>query len=283
MPTNSMNANEEHPPQHVETFRSDDPLTDPALDLFDRLDFARRIAHSIRERQDDSSLVIGIFGPWGDGKTTVLNFIDAALDDASAFTTVRFNPWLIGDENQLLPAFFATVSNELKVSPGGKRRKLADRLNAYGDALSAASIDIPVIGLDPGKAAHAAAKLLASSSLHQRRREFEEALRSANRHVVIFLDDIDRLDTREIRSIFRLIRLAAPFERVSYVVACDDKAVASALRDVHGGDDASGDDFLEKIVQVPLHIPPASSSALRSLAFQGSRYHPGRDRDTVID
>ena len=56
-------------------YRTDAPISDPRLDVFDREPFAHRIADTIGERNDLSSIVVGIYGPWGDGKTTVLNFI----------------------------------------------------------------------------------------------------------------------------------------------------------------------------------------------------------------
>jgi hypothetical protein len=54
------------------------------------------------------------------------------------------------------------------------------------------------------------------------------------------------------------------------LLAFDDAVVAAALGERYGaGGDAAGRAFLEKIIQVPLHLPPAESIALRKLVFEG--------------
>src|SRR5688572_29901269 len=84
------------------------------------------------------------------------------------------------------------------------------------------------------------------------------------------IDDIDRLARKEIQTILRLVKLTARFQHVSYILAFDDEIVAAALGERYGeGGSASGRRFLEKIVQVPLHLPPADSNELRKLAFEG--------------
>jgi hypothetical protein len=54
----------EKPKQPTWPYRTDAPINDPRLDVFDREPFARRIADTIGERNDPSSLVVGIYGPW---------------------------------------------------------------------------------------------------------------------------------------------------------------------------------------------------------------------------
>ena len=54
-----------------DTYISDSPITDPSQDKFKRWLFAQRIAQTIVNRSDPSSIVIGIYGAWGNGKTTV--------------------------------------------------------------------------------------------------------------------------------------------------------------------------------------------------------------------
>src|SRR6266511_687764 len=58
---------------------ADTPLTDPSLDRFRRWPFAQRVAQTIAQRLDSSSLVIGIYGSWGEGKTTVFHYIQHEL------------------------------------------------------------------------------------------------------------------------------------------------------------------------------------------------------------
>ncbi len=56
----------------------DGPIQGHADDRFGRWPFAERIAEVVRQT-DSTGIVIGIYGPWGDGKTSVLNMMAQAL------------------------------------------------------------------------------------------------------------------------------------------------------------------------------------------------------------
>ena len=57
-------------------YYADNSISDPKLDKFKRWSFAQRVAETIALRHDPTSIVIGIYGVWGEGKSTVLNFIE---------------------------------------------------------------------------------------------------------------------------------------------------------------------------------------------------------------
>ena len=61
------------------TYVSDHPIRRGDEDRLDRQPFAERLAKTLVERQDLSSLVVGIYGPWGDGKTSVLHMMEEVL------------------------------------------------------------------------------------------------------------------------------------------------------------------------------------------------------------
>ena len=65
----------------------------------------KRIAQTIAARKETKSLVIGIYGKWGEGKTTVLNFIDGELKRHNNIVSLIFNPWLFPSETELFIAF----------------------------------------------------------------------------------------------------------------------------------------------------------------------------------
>jgi hypothetical protein len=83
------------------------------------------------------------------------------------------------------------------------------------------------------------------------------------------MDDIDRLDRQETQAVFRLVKISANFRHTVYVLAFDDAVVAAALSERYGtGNIEAGRQFLEKIVQVPLHLPRANRATLRQMVFQ---------------
>lgn len=269
-------ADPAEPSKTVPSMHADTPLEDEAQDRLDRLPFAAGVAEAIARRSDRSSIVLGIYAPWGDGKTTVLNWIRHRLDDPSSdFVVVAFNPWLVRDEITLLPAFFATLATAVGRRLGGRGRDLAGVLKRYGGVLSGVSIGVPGVSVDAGKAAEALGVALADRTLEELKAEFERILREERRRVLVIVDDVDRLDDVEIHVIFKLIKLAAAFEGITYLLAFDDDKVAAALATRYsytagtGSGNEGGHDFLEKIVQVPLRLPRARQTALDTIALEG--------------
>jgi predicted KAP-like P-loop ATPase len=100
-----------------ENFLADKPISEEKDDKFQRYTFSKRIAETILNRKSSDSIVIGLYGAWGEGKTSVLNFIREELEphhpNVIHFT---FNPWRFTDEAALLTSFFNTLAGEIKKS-----------------------------------------------------------------------------------------------------------------------------------------------------------------------
>lgn len=73
---------------------------------------------SIARRPDSSSIVIGVFGPWGDVKTSVLQMMEEALAKHDDVIVIKFNPWHFQSEEQLIRGFFATLADPEVVHRG---------------------------------------------------------------------------------------------------------------------------------------------------------------------
>lgn len=245
-------------------FLSDKPVATLLEDKFQRYDFSKRIADVIIKRKEEDSLVVGVYGAWGEGKTSVLNFIETELNNKSDVIIIKFNPWRYTDENLLLVHFFQTLANSLDISLKNKKEKIGEELKKYAKLLT---FDIPIIGNISDKL-DAVGDLLSQADVESLKRRIEELLKKAKKKIVIFIDDIDRLDKTEIYSIFRLVKLTADFSYTTYILSFDDKMVSAALGDRFGsGNQNSGQNFLEKIIQVPLKIPVAQPSALQKFCF----------------
>lgn len=242
-------------------YSTDRPIDSATQDRFGRAQFAERIADTIAARTDAAGLVVGLYGPWGDGKTSVLHMIEERLNTHANLILVRFNPWHFTSEEQLLKGFFGTLSAAMGKNLATKRQQIGEALSEYGDLLSPAKVE--------GIAKSLGAKL-AATTLEGSKARVEGFLKEANKRVVVVIDDIDRLDRAETHLIFKLVKLSADFAYTTYLLAFDDTVVAAALGERYGaGGDTSGRAFLEKIIQVPLHLPPAEVVALRKLLFEG--------------
>jgi hypothetical protein len=236
----------------------DRPIKTVAEDIFDRASFAKQIAETIARRRDPSSLVIGIYAPWGDGKTSTLAMVKEYLKSHADVLPMDYNPWFYGDSTEAITrSFFHSIKNKLEKSGWFSKENIGDLMATYGKA-------IPQVG----EAMQSVGEAITTEALVETRDKVGSILRKHGKKIVIFIDDIDRLDRRDIQTLFKLVRLSGDFDHTTYVLAFDDAIVSEALGEAYGtGDPLAGRRFLEKIVQVPLHLPPARSDKLRDLMF----------------
>lgn len=254
------------------SFSSDQPIASKTADRFGRWPFAKRIGDTIARRSDASSLVIGLYGPWGDGKTSTLRLMELALQDHSHVVTIHFNPWAFGSEQQLLRGFFDSLADGLGRSLTTRREEAGNILRKYGSILTLASVSVAggLVTIGAGDAVQGLGESLSAVELDELRRRLEDLLKASGKRLVVLIDDIDRLDRDEVHAILKLVKLSAGFDHTSYVLAFDDEVVSAAIGQRYGaGDTAAGKRFLEKIVQVPLRLPPPDKIELRKLTFDG--------------
>jgi predicted KAP-like P-loop ATPase len=253
-------------------YSSDHPIHNPAEDRFNRWPFAKRIADTLRDRKDLSCLVLGIYGAWGEGKTSVLNLIELELKDCEPLAVVRFNPWYFRSEAVLITGLFETLAEGVGKKLPTKREQFGKALKGLSTFFSLASVSVGgVVSVNPGEGLEKIASQLSQTELTAQRNRVQTILKEAGLRVVVLIDDIDRLERQEIQALFKTVRLSADFERVAYVLAFDRDIVAASLGEKYGeGGTAQGRAFLDKIIQVPLHLPPAKKEALRQLVFEGA-------------
>ena len=242
-------------------FCCDAPATAVAEDRFNRFPFAEAIARAIRALPGGANMVIGLHGPWGEGKTSVLNFIRETLEADVRTEIVSFNPWRFCDEAGMLTGFFETIATAIDAKLTTKKEDLCKTLAQYAKCL--APLDKRLGD------AQRLAQDGAQASVEQLRERLVAALAEETRRIVVLIDDIDRLDKHEIQTLFRLVKACADFPNVVYVLAFDDVMVAKALSERYGSEERDGRAFLEKIIQLPLTLPLAALQDLRKMCFEG--------------
>lgn len=233
-------------------YSSDKPITLKKEDKFNRNKFASRIADTIIKRNNDDGLVIGLYGIWGEGKTSVLNMIENDLLGNDDILIVKFNPWRFKDEDTLILNFLKNITIVLDKELNSKKEKLGKFLKKWGSITSVIKLDLSKIG-----------ESLSDSSIEELKERVNDFLKETESKVVVIIDDIDRLDKQELFALFKLIKLTGDFSKTYYILSFDDEMVASSIGERYAeGNKNSGYNFLEKIIQVPLRIPKALSKDL---------------------
>src|SRR5690606_34017729 len=89
---------------------ADRPITDVQTDEYGFAEMAKKLAPSIAELASGESVVFGIEGPWGSGKTSFLNFLRSSLETDQKPHVVTLAPWLMGDSRNLVSALIASMA-----------------------------------------------------------------------------------------------------------------------------------------------------------------------------
>jgi len=245
---------------------ADNPIESRNQDRLGRADIASQLAEQVRGLDASHGLVVAIMGPWGNGKTSFVNLMREQFAGDPALAVIDFNPWMFSGAQQLTEIFFTEVAAELRLKGEGRFEAIADGLDQYGDVLgSIASVFAPLgpAALGGGRLlARAAAKIagLRRGGTRQLHEAISIALASLSDPVVVFIDDIDRLTTDEIRDIFKLVRLTGSFPNLVYVLAFDRERVERALDEVG----VPGRSYLEKIVQLGFDLPAIASGTIQA-------------------
>jgi len=250
---------------------SGNPITARDQDRLGRSVFADQIAARLRATEVDDGLVVAVMGPWGTGKTSVLNMVVQQLQADPARIVLTFNPWMFSGRDQLIAKFFEQIAQQVQVKL--HRKDLAAGIAAYGQAVQPL-VFVPVAGV---WVARIGAIVSAIASLAGRRKKklatvedqriaIEQALRELPEPVFVVIDDIDRLTATETRDMLQMVRLTAHFPKIVYLLAFDRVKVEQAL-----GEDGSEDGrrFLHKIVEVGYDVPEAPAAALQALLLTG--------------
>lgn len=99
-------------------------------------------------------------------------------------------------------------------------------------------------------------------SLDILREKLEVRLRELDRPLVVFVDDIDRLEPEQIRLLFRQVKANANLPNIVFVLIFQPSIVERALDPVA---DSDGRAFLEKIVQTNFDLPAVAVSIVHHI------------------
>ena len=254
--TNSSEASTSLPAAVAAALRPDNPIARQREDRLGRSGLVEVVARHILLSPPSESIVIAINAPWGAGKSSVLNLIEerlssscpsapAATDSDHLPILIRFNPWHYTSVDQLVGMFFSELAHGIGTPPGMKATKIMKQISQALETFSGlVSVYSPAVGQAMKVGAHYFKR---DMSLEKQKQAINKLLLDLGRRVVVFVDDMDRLERDSLRMLFRTIRLYADFACVTYLLAFDRLVVETNL-DEPGG--IRGRDYLEKIVQV---------------------------------
>lgn len=194
------------------------------------------------------SFAIGIVGPWGSGKTTFMDTLKKQLDSEQNVIQMEFNPWIILNSQGITPLFFSELSSKLSEYDNSLKHKIS----TYCDEL---------LKVSDGSFSQILPKFISffivQTDLNSKRLQINNSIESLDKKIIIYIDDLDRLQANEILDVLKLIRNSANFVNTFFVVAFDRGYVLNNIKKSLMG---KVNDYLEKIFQLEYYLPVSPDS-----------------------
>lgn len=247
------------------------PLASKEEDALDRWRIARRIFDTIANAPLDWSMRIGVLGGWGEGKTTVMRFVDSLASEAGHFR-VWYSPWAASTMAGLRFGFANEITRQLK------------QQNAPPKAIS-----LMQAKLTGKKLARGAGAILSAIPKVKELRELAEmsfdwiteiprdllvklAEQLGEKRIIVFIDDLDRTDPTLLPQLLLSLREVLDIPKFVFALSFDEQVVARSLENYNSAW-GSGAKFLEKILDFRFPLPATTPEQQLGLVLsQAKKY-----------
>ncbi len=247
-----------------------------AADLFGFDAYSKTLAELIANPENRTPLVIGIYGPWGSGKTTLMRTVKSHLTTidgeggARQCKSVWFQVWKYGNQDEILAALLEEIlkamqADDFFIQCKEQIEKLVLTLKPF-KVFSAFVEKITKVDITEFFQALPHKDKLGFydtfSDFFQRliwtylnwRPQINTTERTDDKKavLVIFIDDLDRCPQANIIKVLETIKLFMDWPGCVFVIGAADAIIEKALRSTYGDDAAK---FMDKIVQVTFNLP----------------------------
>ena len=230
-------------------------------------------------KKTDTPMTIGVQGEWGSGKTSLLNQIWSKLeefnqehDDDENFLQIWVNSWehsLLCSPEECLLKIVNEIIHELLAADVDKSKK--DKVKDGVQNLMKGALRIGS-SLAAGSAGEAAVNSFFSENANSIKElrvqlkalveEIRELETNPYQRVVVYVDDLDRIEPRDAVSILELLKNIFNIKDCVFVLAIDYQVVVKGLKEKFGDPTPENEwefrSFFDKIIQLPFTMPMGS-------------------------
>lgn len=168
---------------------------------------------------EEGSFAVSISGAWGSGKTVFKEQLKKNYEKDNKVSIIEFEAWKCDSPTIIIRNFFTQLKDKLKIY----FPNISIDFNNYIDLL---------LDNDSVKPLRVIAKGV-NNLLNKDKDPFDTIknyLKESKHKVVVFIDDVDRLDADEIKEVLRLVRNTANFPYIQFIVTCDNDYVCDTLK-----------------------------------------------------
>ena len=208
-------------------------------------------------RKAKHSFVIHIGEHYGQGKTSFLMMLENEAKksmNVKPVVYISFEPWLCDTETGIITEFFSAFREKLKVLLPRLDKTVKDYalllLSSVEYSSGGFSLDFSSFGKKQ------------VGTLKENHDKIRDELQEIDRPIIITIDDVDRLQSKELMMVLKIIRDTADFPNVFYIVAADNIHLKRMLEIQHIDD---AENYLEKFFNLEFQLPANENVAFKEL------------------
>lgn len=217
----------------------------------------KKLIELLSHLETETSFAVGIVGEWGSGKTSFIERMKTNLPEN--FIQVDFNPWKSSLGGNIALDFFTTLQEKITRYDGS----VSTHIRRYVEKIS---------HIDKGTITQVYHAITDQNlSLQEEFDIINSAIRKLPKKLIVFIDDFDRLDRREILETLKIIRNTGNFENTVFIAAYDKVYIHTTVKDLSTRNLGS---YIEKIFQleIVLPIPPDNLLADKITEILGTNF-----------
>lgn len=242
--------------KHIFDEMSDHPIVASENDILGRGSFVDLIYQQLIGIKGDDSYVFGLYGDWGEGKTSIIKMIVEKIEkdekkqekSDSKLLSFVFEPWHFGNAETIIKVFF----DELKKTVTKQYMVLGFNMEVR-EYTKRLLNNVKYNGWHFGF-------MNSSETFLELKKNIEESLKVVNAKIVVFVDDLDRLLSNELFALLQLVRNSGSLKRIIFVLSMDEERVKNKIKTFLNSEDEER--YLEKIVQLPIRLPKTDNLTL---------------------
>jgi tetratricopeptide (TPR) repeat protein len=239
--------------------------------------FTRPLAERLLRSVANAPFTLGVFGEWGQGKTTVMRLLEDHLREAGC-PTVWLEPWKYNQREEVWKGLAYTLVTQVR-NDDNLLKEIRRKRGSLG-AFLAGFLWSHLIGREWAKDLVEAVRAEPWSpvTLHQLEAELDrlfallhgEGQGTDEKPMVIFVDDLDRCLPEAARSVLEAIKLVLNRPRIIVVMGIAEGELSrmvsatywKAMEGIGAEVDSDwGRSYLRKIVQVPFPVPSITDAS----------------------
>lgn len=240
------------------------------------------------EDKNLSNCCVGLFGNWGIGKSTLINFLENEIVNKENIEIININAWLLEDFTNTKTLLLKMVLEDLekliskyKVSKV-KFKKLKNSVNYFNVStdvlpelisfmlgnMSNNLLSMNILQklknklinkdytIDQDKLKSKYLKMESVNEIRDFKKNLEDLLKESKlKKIVIVLDDLDRCSPDKILEILDVTKLFLSIEKIIFIIAIDERIIRDAINRKFPSDSLrSYNDYINKMVQIPLKL-----------------------------